>query len=108
GMRYGQAVLWAILLIVLIAGMGRIAWAEKEAGVKKEVPENVYKGELVSFPGPWAFQIGKAGIILVSDQEMEALADPDKVLNLTLTYVKHEASLRQVCERAKAAGQRTL
>jgi len=75
---------------------------------KNDVPENLYRGELVTYPGPWAFQIGRAHIILVSDQELEALSNPDTVLNLTLTYEKHEASLRQICEQAKAAGQRTL
>lgn len=72
------------------------------------VPEDVYKAQLDQYPGPWAFQLGKQGIILVSDQELRALADPDKVLNLTLTFEKQEASLRQICERARAAGQRTL
>lgn len=73
-----------------------------------DVPENTFRGELVSFPGAWSFQLGKSGIILVSDKELEALADPDKVLNLALGFDKQEASLRQTCERAKAAGQRTL
>ncbi len=73
-----------------------------------QVPENLYTGELVSYPGPWSFQLGKSGIILVSDKELEALADPDKVLNLSLGFQKEEGSLRQVCERAKAAGNRTL
>ncbi len=71
-------------------------------------PEDVYRGELVAFPGPWSFQIGKSGIILVSDRELEALTDPDRKLNLSLTFEKREESLRQICERAQAAGQRTL
>ncbi len=73
-----------------------------------QVPENLYQGQLVSYPGPWAFEIGRAAIILVSDQELDMLSDPDKVLNLSMTFDKQEGSLRQVCERAKAAGQRTL
>jgi hypothetical protein len=72
------------------------------------VPENVYRGELIAYPGPWAFDIGRAHIILVSDRELEALSDPDAVLDLSLTFDKHEASLRQICEQAQAAGQRTL
>jgi len=44
----------------------------------------------------------------VSDQELLDLSDPDKVLDLSLTYEKHTDSLRSICERAKAAGQRTL
>jgi hypothetical protein len=79
-----------------------------EPPMPERVPENVYRGELIAYPGPWAFDIGRAHIILVSDQELEALSDPDEVLNLSLTFDKNEASLRQICERAQAAGQRTL
>lgn len=71
-------------------------------------PELTYKADLVAYPGPWSFQIPRAHIILVSDQQLRDLSDPDKVLDLSLTFEKHEASLRQLCERAKAAGQRTL
>jgi hypothetical protein len=73
-----------------------------------EVPENLYSGELVSYPGPWEFQLGRSGIILVSDEELEALSDPDKVLNLSVTFDKREASLRQICERGQSLGHRTL
>ncbi|NLI01458.1 MAG: hypothetical protein GX446_18425 [Chthonomonadales bacterium] len=72
------------------------------------MPELTYKGELVAYPGPWAFQIPRAHIILVSDQELKDLSDPDKVLDLSLTFDKHQASLRQLCEQARASGQRTL
>ena len=73
-----------------------------------EIPENVYKGELVAFPGAWNFQIGRDHVILVSDEELDGLTDPDKVLNLTLTFDPVHLSLRQICERAKASGCRTL
>lgn len=82
--------------------------AEKEKTSMTDVPENVYQGELVRYPGAWSFQLGKSAIILVSDKELEALANPDTVLNLALGFEKQEGSLRQVCERAKAAGHRTL
>lgn len=72
------------------------------------VPENVYYAEMVSYPSAYAFEIGKSHIILVGDRELELLSDPDRVLNLSLTFEKHEASLRQVCERARQAGHRTL
>jgi hypothetical protein len=75
---------------------------------EESVPENVYKGEMAAFPGPWAFQIHRSGIILVTDGELEALADPDKAINLSLDHTPNERSLRQICEAAKAAGQRTL
>jgi len=82
--------------------------AQTEADMTPEVPENPYSGELLSYPGPWSFQLGRSSIILVSDEELEALADPDKVLNLSVTFDQHEASLRQVCERAQSLGHRTL
>jgi hypothetical protein len=72
------------------------------------VPENVYRGELVSFPGAWNFTIGRSSVILVSDDELEALSDPDRVIDLSMGFKKETKSLRQICEQAKAAGQRTL
>lgn len=71
-------------------------------------PENVHVGELVRFPGPWSFQIGRSGAILVSDQQLEDLANPDKPVNLSLSATPREQSLRQICEQAQAAGHRTL
>lgn len=73
------------------------------------VPEQVYQGELVAYPGPWAFSLGKADIILVSDQELETIAaDPDAQINLAVTFTPRNESLRQICERAQRAGHRTL
>lgn len=89
----------------LVTFMGATYHATAEANA---VAEDVYQGELVSFPGPWSFKLGKAGIILVTDEELEALSDPDKVLNLALTHEPRHQSLRQVCEAGQAAGHRTL
>lgn len=74
------------------------------------VPENVYRGKMASFPGPWAFGIPRQSIILVRDDELETLsADPDKVIDLTcVPSQKWHASLRQVCESSKQQGLRTL
>jgi len=61
------------------------------------MPEDVYIGEMISYPGPWAYQLPSAGIILVSDEELIDLAnDPDKVLNLALGFNPYERSLRQI------------
>jgi hypothetical protein len=80
-----------------------------EAGMNQSVPESVYEGELVRYPGPWAFQIPRAHIILVSDRELVTLAeDPDALLNLSLGHKARESSLRQICETAQSRGQRTL
>jgi hypothetical protein len=73
------------------------------------VPEDVYIGELIKYPGPWAFQVPGAGIILVTDQELVDLAnDPDKVLNIATGFHPYERSLRQLCEEAQKRGARTL
>jgi hypothetical protein len=77
-------------------------------GASGAAPEDVYKGELLSFPGPWGFSIGKQGIILVNDQQLDDLTDPDKQVDLSLTGEPRVETLRQICERAKAHGQRTI
>ena len=90
---------------VFLLAVGLVVAGMLAAGA---VSENVYEGELVSFPGAWAFTLGRAHIILVSDEELEQLANPDTVLDLSLTFDKREASLRQICEQAQRGGQRTL
>jgi hypothetical protein len=77
--------------------------------VAAQAPENVYRGQLIAFPGPWQFQIPRSGIIIVRDEELETLAaDPDKVINLATGLTPENLSLRQICERAQAHGERTL
>ncbi|HOS92137.1 MAG TPA: hypothetical protein PLQ54_02395, partial [Armatimonadota bacterium] len=72
-------------------------------------PQEVFSGECLSYPGPWAFHLPSAGIILVSDQELVDLAgDPDKVLNLTTGRDPMNRSLRQICDEAQARGAHTL
>jgi len=70
--------------------------------------QDVYKSDMVAFPGPWSFLLGRASVILVSDKDLEDLSDPEKVLNLSCSFDKYEDSLRGVCEKAKASGCRTL
>lgn len=87
-----------------------LATAAGAATEEPRVAEDVYRGEMASYPGPWAFSIPKPGIILVSDAELETLAaDPEKTIDLSLVPgQKHIASLRQMCEAAKNQGARTL
>ena len=74
-----------------------------------DVPEDVYRGELLTYPGPWSFEISRSTIILVRDAELVMMAsDPDKVMNLSTGRVPRNESLRQICERAQTQGQRTL
>jgi hypothetical protein len=80
-----------------------------QAPASSEAPEDVYRGELVIYPGPWGFEIQHPGIILVRDDELGTLAsDPDKVINLSTGLTPWNQSLRQICDRARAQGQRTL
>ncbi len=103
-MRKGLTLIW---LAVLFPALGMALGAQ--APVVSGAPEDVYRGELVSYPGPWSFEIEHPGIILVRDDELETLAnDADKVINLSTGSTPWEQSLRQICERARAHGQRTL
>src|SRR5512138_2306080 len=60
------------------------------------------------FPGPWQFLLPKPAIILVSDQQLEDLQDPDKAVDLSLSATPDVRSLRQVCESARSQGARTI
>ncbi len=73
-----------------------------------KVPEDVYESDLVRFPGPWAFSLPRPHIILVSDDDLLALSDPDKEINLSTGRQEHFDSLRGICERGQKAGHRTL
>ena len=58
------------------------------------------------FPGPWQFLLPKASIILVSDQQLEDLEDPNKPVDLSLSSTPNVTTLRKICEGAKAQGAR--
>src|SRR5439155_5764547 len=62
----------------------------------------------LTFPGPWQFLLPKASIILVSDQQLEDLEDPDKPVDSSLSSTPNVTTLRKICEGAKAQGARTL
>ncbi|MDI9384832.1 MAG: hypothetical protein QM518_11080 [Verrucomicrobiota bacterium] len=99
---------WWPQSVLCIALMGALVTEPTAESVADRPPEAVVQGELIAFPGPWSF-MGRPSLILVSDEELEALAaDPDRVLNLSTSLQPDHKSLRQVCERAAARGQRTL
>jgi hypothetical protein len=101
-MRKALILIMLTMLLLPCAGGQRV-------GTASSTPENVYRGELLTYPGPWGFQIPRSGIILVRDDELETLAsDPDKVINLSTGRTSFNESLRQVCESARARGERTL
>ncbi len=72
------------------------------------VSEQLYQGDLVSYPGPWSFMLEKETVILVRDQDLLDLSDPDHIVDLSLTFEPRRESLRQVCARARGRGCRTL
>ena len=92
----------AVAVAVSLCACGSVLVAVA-AAEEPRVPEDVYRGEMAAYPGPWAFSIPKEAIILVSDAEMETLAaDPDKPIDLSLVPGQnYHASLRQVCEQGK-------
>src|SRR5208337_3121782 len=104
---YTRNCLTLLWLTTLFLTLGMALGAQAPA--ISEAPEDVYRGELVTYPGAWGFEIQHPGIILVRDDELGTLAsDPDKVINLSTGTTPWEQSLRQICERARAHGQRTL
>jgi hypothetical protein len=62
----------------------------------------------LTFPGPWQFMLPKGGIILVSDQQLEDLQDPDQELDLSVSSTPNLTTLRKICAGAKAQGAHTI
>ena len=75
---------------------------------ESKVKQDVFKGELISYPGPYAFGIGASCIILVNDQDLEDICDPDKKIDMSTSHTKQISSLRDICEGAKQQGCKTL
>ena len=73
-----------------------------------DIPEPDYSTSLIKFPGPWQFQLPKAGIILVRDDELDTLCNPDAEINISVTREPNITTLRKICENAQARGVRTL
>lgn len=65
-------------------------------------------GPVILHSGPWQFHLPKGSIILVSDQQLEDLADPDREIDLSLSATPNRTTLRKLCEQQRAAGSRTL
>lgn len=63
---------------------------------------------VILHPGPWQFQLPKGSIILVSDQQLEDLTDPDREVDLSLSATPNRTTLRRLCEEQRNAGSRTL
>ena len=69
----------------------------------KAAPDPVLK-----FEGAWSFQLPKSSIILVSDQQLEDLQDPDREIDLSLSATPYRTTLRKLCQQAKDSGAKTV
>ena len=65
-------------------------------------------GAVIAHPGAWAFRLPRGSIILVSDQQLRDLQDPDREVDLSLSAQPNRTTLRKVCQQQQAAGARTL
>ncbi|MBN1349217.1 hypothetical protein JXJ21_07400 [candidate division KSB1 bacterium] len=63
---------------------------------------------LLTFPRQWQFDLPRQAIILTSDQQLLDLQDPDKKINLSLTFETRYGSLREIREQAKTRGCHTV
>lgn len=63
---------------------------------------------VILHPGAFAFGFPRGSIILVSDQQLRDLQDPDREIDLSLSARPHRTTLRKVCQAQKAAGARTI
>lgn len=94
-----------LIVGLCLAGLLFCAYASAQ---EQSIPENLYQGELVAFPGPWAFQVPRSHIILVSDDQLEGLTNPDNPVDIGMTGTPQVTTLRDLCKSAQAAGRRTL
>ncbi|MBI2435054.1 MAG: hypothetical protein HYV26_19535, partial [Candidatus Hydrogenedentes bacterium] len=94
-----QRIVLSFSCLLLLAG---VVAAEDRA------PEAVYRGELIAYPGSWAFKLPRTAIIVVSDEQLIALTNPEQEVDISLTGTPNVTTLRKVCENAQAAGMRTL
>lgn len=63
---------------------------------------------VIQFPAQWSFMLPRASIILVSDQQLDELTDPDKEIDLSLSSTPNKTTLRKLCEQHQAGGVKTV
>jgi len=87
----------------LVCSVGAWSIARAAVGDSKSAPDPV-----LTFPGAWAFGLPKGAIILVSDQQLEDLTDPDREIDLSLSATPNRTTLRRICEQQRSTGARTI
>ncbi|MCK3683476.1 hypothetical protein [Maribellus sp. YY47] len=63
---------------------------------------------LISFTILAVWQLHAQSIILTSDEQLEALTDPEQKLDLSLGYNKYVRSLREICEEGQRRGSKEI
>jgi len=76
------------------------ALAQPAAGARPDL--------VIQFPAQWSFLLPKASIILVSDQQLDELTNPDKEIDLSLSSTPNKTTLRKLCEQHQASGVKTV
>lgn len=74
----------------------------------QKVPQHIYETPIIKYVGPWLFHLPKSHIIVVRDEELRTLTDPDKEINISLTPEPQITTLRKICEDSQKKGVRTL
>jgi len=64
--------------------------------------------ELIAYPGPWEFSLPREGVILVRDEQLDELSDPDRKVELGITGTSRRRSWREICENAQRIGAKTI
>lgn len=88
--------------LLLLGGAG----ARGEAAARPEPEQNAR--ELIAFPGPWEFGLPRDGAILVRDEQLEQLTNPDQEVDLGISGTPNVQTWRRMCENAKARGVKTI
>lgn len=71
-------------------------------------PADRNERELIAFPGPWEFALPREGVILVRDEQLDELTDPDRKVELGITGTSNQRSWRDICQNAQRIGAKTI
>jgi hypothetical protein len=91
----------ALLLLV-----SALAARAEDAIVRPPAERN--ERELIAFPGPWEFGLHRDGAILVRDEQLVQLTDPDQKVDLGATGQPNVRTWRGMCESAQRNGTKTI
>lgn len=92
-----------LLILVTLFTVGRGYAMEWNAEKQME------QTEMLGWPGKWAMEIPKEGLVIVRDSELMTLArHPERQIDTSASLKKHKASLKELCEAAQKKGANRL